>query len=141
MSGHEGKFLPSPDPGTLPYWEACKRHELVLQKCVQCEVLQFYPRTICSSCSSSELDWVAASGRGTVLTWTIVRHPVSPAYADEVPYIIALIELEEGPVMMAQVVDCQLDAVQSGMQVHVCFDDWTADITMPNFRPRDNNGT
>lgn len=141
MSKHTGKFLPVPTPCTLPYWEGCKLHELRLQHCSQCDTRQFYPRSICSSCSSSELDWVAVSGRGTVLTWTIVRHPVSHAYADEVPYIIALIELEEGPVMMAQVIDCEPEAIQTGLPVDVCFEEWTGDITMPNFRLRSENRT
>lgn len=140
MSKHEGKFLPSPKPATRPYWEACKRHELLIQECSQCGAQQFYPRTICASCSAAELHWVQASGFGTVVSWTIVRHPVSPAYAADIPYVIALIGLDEGPTMMAQIVDCEPESVQSGMPVEVCFEDWTPDITMPNFRPRTNSG-
>ena len=141
MSNHEGKFLPSPKPGTTQYWEACKRHELLIQECSQCGTKQFYPRTICSSCSATELQWVQASGSGTVVTWTVVRHPVSPAYAADIPYVIALIELDEGPTMMAQIVDCEPESVQSGMLVDVCFEDWTEEITIPNFRARTNIGT
>ena len=136
MSKHEGKFLPSPTPVTGPYWESCRRHELMIQKCSQCGTQQFYPRTICSACCATDLLWVRASGFGTVVTWTVVRHPVSSAYADDIPYVIALIELDEGPTMMAQVVDCEPDSVQSGMPVEVCFEEWTEDITMPNFRAR-----
>lgn len=140
MNKHEGKFLPSPDPVTLPYWEACKRHELLIQKCSQCDAWQFYPRMMCSSCSATELNWEQASGAGTIVSWTVVRHPVSPAYADDVPYVIALIELDEGPVMMAKIVACEPDTVQAGMPVDVCFEDWTEEITMPNFRARSSTG-
>ena len=140
MSRHEGKFLPVPNSVTRPYWEACQRHELLLQKCVQCDEHQFYPRIICGSCASSELHWVQASGSGTVVSWTVVRHPVSPAYAADIPYVIALIELDEGPTMMAQIVDCDPESVNSGMPVDVCFEDWTEEISMPNFRARPNTG-
>lgn len=140
MSKHEGKFLPSPTPGTRPYWEACKRHELLLQECSKCGVRQFYPRTICASCSATELHWVQAAGFGTVVSWTIVRHPVSPAYAADIPYVIALIQLDEGPTMMSQIVDCDPDSLSSSLQVEVCFEEWTEEITMPNFRPRPNTG-
>jgi len=140
VNKHEGKFLPSPDPVTLPYWEACKRRELLLQECSGCGAVQFYPRTICVSCSAVELNWVQASGFGTVVSWTVARLPVSPAYADDVPYVIALIELDEGPVMMAQIIGCEPESVQTGMPVDVCFEDWTDDITMPNFRARTNSG-
>jgi len=140
VNRHEGKFLPSPNPTTLPYWEACKRHELLIQECSLCGARQFYPRTMCSACSATELTWLQASGFGTVLSWTVVRHPVSPAYADDVPYVIALIELDEGPVMMAQVTHCEPESVQTGMPVEVCFEEWTEDITMPNFRARPGTG-
>ena len=140
MSRHKGKFLPTPDPLTLPYWEACKRHELMIQECSQCGTRQFYPRSICTSCSDLDLSWVQASGSGTVVSWTVARLPVSPAYADDVPYVIALIKLDEGPVMMAQIVDSDPDSIQTGMPVDVCFEEWTEDITMPNFRARTNSG-
>jgi hypothetical protein len=76
-----------------------------------------------------------------VVTWTVVRHPVSPAYAADIPYVIALIELDEGPTMMAQIVDCAPESVHSGMPVDVCFEDWTEEITIPNFRTRTDTGT
>lgn len=141
MNRHEGKFIPTSQPSTKPYWEGCKRHELLLQKCGQCGAQQFYPRSICTGCSSSSLDWVEASGRGTVLSWTIVRHPVSEAYADDIPYVIALIKLQEGPTMMSQIIDCDPESVHSGMQVQVSFQDWTDEVSMPVFRVRsdDNN--
>lgn len=141
MSQHASKFLPQPQPGTKPFWDGCKRHVLLLQKCDQCGMYQFYPRSICTRCSASSLDWVEASGRGTVLTWTIVRHSVSEAYADDIPYVIALIKLQEGPTMMSQLIECDQESVQSGMRVQVSFQDWTDDISMPMFRVRsdDNN--
>jgi hypothetical protein len=94
---------------------------------------------ICTSCSASSLEWVESSGSGTVVSWTIVRHPVSEAYAEDVPYVIALIKLQEGPTMMSQIIDCEPESVHSGMQVSVCFQDWTDDVAMPMFRVRSDN--
>ncbi len=139
MSRHANKFLPSPQPGTKPFWDGCKRHQLLLQKCGQCGTHQFYPRVICTSCSANSLDWVESSGNGTVVTWTIVRHAVSEAYADDVPYVIALIKLQEGPTMMSQIIECDPESVHSGMPVIVSFQDWTDDVSMPVFRVRSDN--
>ena len=139
MSRHAGKFLPSPQPGTEPFWEGCKRHQLLLQKCGECGTHQFYPRVICTSCSAGSLDWAESSGIGTVVSWTIVRHPVSEAYADDVPYVIALIKLQEGPTMMSQMIDCDPESVRSGMPVIVSFQDWTDDVSMPVFRVRSDS--
>jgi uncharacterized OB-fold protein len=136
VSQHTSKFLPSPRPGTMPFWEGCKRHQLLLQQCTKCGTQQFYPRVMCSSCSARSPEWVEASGNGTVLSWTIVRHPVSEAYADDIPYVIALIKLQEGPTMMSQIIDCDPESVRSGMRVEVSFQDWTDEISMPMFRLR-----
>jgi len=134
VTRHKGKFLPVPNPATRPFWDACKRRELLIQKCPDCGAHQFYPRALCTSCGSLNLNWMRASGAGTVVSWTVVRHPVSPAYAEDVPFVIALVELEEGPRMMSQIVGGDPESVRSGMAVEVCFEDWTDEITMANFR-------
>lgn len=135
MSGQAQKFLPRPKPGTQSYWDACSRHELNIQHCSECDSYQFYPRIICSQCSSRAVDWVRASGRGKVLTWSVIRRAVSEAYAGEVPYVIALIELQEGPVMMSKLSDCEPESVSAGMPVEVSFEDWSEQVTMPVFIP------
>ena len=135
MSGHADKRLPRPTPLTEPWWEACRRHELLVQRCNSCGTHQFYPRTLCTACGGRELEWVRASGRGQVMSYTVVRLPVSPAYADEVPYAIALVELAEGPVMMASLTGVDLDALVVGMAVEVAFEEWTETVTVPRFRP------
>jgi len=79
--------------------------------------------------------WVPASGRGSVETWTVVRHPVSKAYAADTPYVIALVRLQEGPVMMSQLGNCDPDQVCSGLAVKVAFEAWSEEFTMPVFIP------
>ncbi len=78
---------------------------------------------------------MAVTGRGTVRTFTICRHAVSKAYAAEAPYVVALIQLEEGPTMMSNVVQCDVQDVKVGMPVEVMFEEWSEEITVPKFYP------
>lgn len=117
------------------YWAACRRHELVIQRCRGCGTHQFYPRILCTSCSSRSLDWVRASGRGTVASFAVVRRPISAAFAAQVPYVVALVTLAEGPTMMSGVVGCAAEAVRIGLPVEVVFDDLPDGVTLPKFRP------
>jgi uncharacterized OB-fold protein len=137
MSPHEGKFLPRPTPETATFWAGCREGRLLIQRCTACGQHQFYPRMVCTSCSSARLDWVEASGRGKVRSFTVVRRPVTEAYAADTPYVIALIELDEGPTLMSNVVDGDPARVSIGMPVEVLFEAWSDDITMPLFRPSD----
>jgi len=90
---------------------------------------------VCVNYGDDRLDWSRASGSGKIVSFTVVRRAISAAYAAEVPYVIALIQLDEGPQMMSNVVECDVDAVAIGMDVAVCFDDWDVDITIPKFKP------
>jgi uncharacterized OB-fold protein len=134
MKTHTGKFLPHPSPTSRVYWEGCRKHQLLIQHCSACGHYQFYPRSFCTCCMAREPAWEQASGLGTVASWTVVRRPVSEAYAAQTPYVIALIELDEGPVMMSQVTGCDVDGVRSGMRVEVAFEAWSEQVTMPVFR-------
>jgi uncharacterized OB-fold protein len=135
MTGHAGKFLPRPRPETAAWWESCREHKLMIQRCSKCRAFQFYPRIICSSCTSGQIEWVQSTGQGKVVTFTICRVPVAAAYAAELPYVVALIQLQEGPTMMSNIVNCDPDSVFSGMGVEVVFETWTEEITMPQFQP------
>ncbi len=135
MSGTVQKFMPASNPETAPFWEACRQQRLLIQHCSHCGHYQFYPRSLCVSCMQPNPDWYQASGRGNVKSWTIVRTPVSPAYADMTPFVIALIQLDEGPTMMSQIHDCDVTSLQSGMRVKVIFEDWSGQVTMPVFMP------
>lgn len=135
MDAYAGKTLPRPTPLTQAWWEACRNHELLIQRCSKCGHFQFYPRTFCTACNSPDVEWAPASGRGRVKTFTVIRQPVSKAYAPEVPYLIALIQLEEGPTMMSALVECEPESAAVGMPVEVVFEQWTEQITLPKFRP------
>lgn len=135
MTDHAGKFMPRSRPETEAWWQACRVGKLMIQRCGQCGDFQFYPRIICSNCMSDQLEWFQASGRGKVLTFTICRIPVAEAYAADVPYVVALVELEEGPTMMSNIVQCDPDSVFTGMPLEVTFEAWSDEITMPVFQP------
>ena len=135
MSDAPRKNLPSITPETAEYWAGCKRHELLIQRCNDCDAAQFYPRIFCTQCSGRNLHWVRASGCATLMTFTTVHRAVSQAYAGEVPYVVALVRLEEGPTMMTNVVGCADVKLQIGMRLEVLFDDWTDEVTVPKFRP------
>jgi uncharacterized OB-fold protein len=84
---------------------------------------------------SDQIEWVKASGRAKVLSYTIVYRPVTQAFASDVPYVVAMVTLAEGPQMMTNIVDCELEKVHIGMPVQVTFEDWTEEISVPKFKP------
>lgn len=136
MSEPAGKFLPTPGPETEFWWEGCRGGRLLLQRCGDCGTYQFYPRSRCASCLGGSLEWVQAAGTGMVATYTICRVPVAEAYAADVPYVVALVRLAEGPTMMTNIVDCDPESVSAGMPVEVVFEARSEEITLPQFRPR-----
>jgi uncharacterized protein len=135
MMANLAKPLPTPTPETRPYWEGCRKHELRIQRCAACGHFQFFPRIYCTRCFGDSVQWLRASGRATVITFTIVRRPVSPAFAGDVPYVVALVALEEGPMMMTNIIGCTPEQVAIGMPVVVTFEDRTEELSIPKFRP------
>lgn len=129
------KLEPVITPETAEYWAAANRGELLIQHCGSCAARQFYPRPLCAACGSEQIEWQRASGQGVVASYSIARRPLTAAYADDVPYIVALIDLAEGPRMMSNVVACEIDAVQIGMAVEVTFERRSEELAVPVFRP------
>ena len=126
------KTLPPVTPLSTPYFEGCKAGVLRLQQCKQCQLHQFYPRTICSHCASDDLTWTDACGSGVIASFTVVRHAISQAY--DAPYVVALIDLAEGPRMMSSLLDVDPDHVSIGQPVQVDFAQWSNEISMPVFK-------
>jgi len=129
------KPLPRPTAASLPFWEAAKRHELQIQSCGSCGAHIFYPREVCPECLSSDLQWLKVSGKGTVYSYTIAQAPTHPAFVEDVPYVIAIVELAEGPHLTTNITGCQPDEVRVGMPVVTTFDDVTPEMTLVKFRP------
>jgi hypothetical protein len=127
--------LPRIDEESRGWWEALARHELYVQRCRGCGTKRFYPRAVCPACLSGATEWVRASGRGTVYSFTVTHQNQAPGFHDAVPYVLALVELAEGVTLMTNVVDCAPEEVRIGMPVEVVFEDVTAEVTLPKFRP------
>ena len=127
--------LPEPTPVSKPYWDAAHKHVLSIQRCTDCGVHIFYPRGACPGCGSDALEWTEASGRGKVYSFTIARRPTAREFVDKVPYVIAIIELDEGPHMASNVVDCDPESVRVGQSVKAVFEDVSDEITLVRFRP------
>lgn len=132
MAG-ETKALPQPTAVSAPYWQAAREGRLVVQRCEACGHRQLYPRAICTQCASERVGWSESAGRGRVKSFTVIRRAVSAAYEPDVPYVVALIELAEGPTLMSNVVGCAPEAVSIGAPVRVRFDAWSPDFTVPVF--------
>jgi uncharacterized OB-fold protein len=129
------KPMPRPTPWSKPFWDGCKRHELVIQKCKDCQEHIFYPKLFCPHCLSPNLEWTKASGKGKIYSYTIVYSYAPTEFAEDTPYVVAVIDLQEGVRMMSNVVECPPEEVKCDMKVEVVFDDVTNEITLPKFKP------
>ena len=132
------KPLPQPSHESQPFWDAAKEHRLTYQRCTACGTRVFYPRDVCPGpmCFGvGTLEWVEASGKGWVYSFTISYQPAHPAFADDVPYVLAIIELDEGIRMNSNVVGIAPEDVKIGMRVEVVWDDVTPEFTLPKFQP------
>jgi uncharacterized protein len=137
MATADSKPLPRPlSPElTRPFWEAAKRHEFVMPRCKLCDHLFFYPRSECPRCLSNHLEWMKVSGRGRLHTYTVVYQPANAAFRDDTPYIYAVVQLDEGPRMVSNVVQCEIDAVRVDMPLEAIFEDVTPEWTLVKFKP------
>ena len=130
------KPVPVPDPDSAPFWEGCRNGRLLIQHCRDCGHNQFPPGNVCSACGAGAIEWIEASGRGRVFSWIVVVHPVpKPVYAGDVPYVVALVELEEGVRMPTNIVGCDSADIVADMPVRVLFDHVSEDVVLPRFRP------
>ena len=132
-----GKPLPVLEGTTGEFYQYCKDHELRFQRCTACGTWRQVPRDMCAQCGSWEWEWVKSSGRGKLYTWTVVTFPMHPAFEDEVPYAVALIEMEEGPRIVSRIVDVAPEDLHMDMPLEVIFEEVTDEVTLPRFRRAD----
>jgi uncharacterized OB-fold protein len=129
------KPIPVVTPEMRPFFEAAKRHQLVVQRCTQCGTHRFPAREICSNCLSRAADWVAVSGEGEVFSYNVMHQVYHPGFADEVPYAVVVIKLKEGARMNSNLVGVKPHDIKIGMPVRVVFEDITEEVTLPKFTP------
>jgi hypothetical protein len=134
--GKYDKPLPEFRPETKPFWEACKRHELVLPRAKTTNEFFFYPRAVSPGEDMTQnIEWVRVSGKAKVWTYAVHHMGPTPAYKNEPPYVVALVETQEGVKMMTNIIGCKPEEVYIGMDVVVVFEDVTPEVTLPKFRP------
>jgi uncharacterized OB-fold protein len=124
------RAIPAPptNPETQAFWDAAGQGKLLLKRCTACGNLHHYPRAICPFCGSDRTEWIEASGRGTVYSYSVFRRA-------PIPYAIAYVTLAEGPTMMTNLVDCDLDAIRIGQAVGVVFKPTEGGPPVPMFSP------
>jgi uncharacterized OB-fold protein len=127
------KDLPAITTSNQAFWDAAKRHELMVYKCSGCGTS--YLRVTECTCDNPRMAWVKASGKGEVYTFCIFHQAFHPAWQDDIPYNVAYVKLEEGPLLVSNIVGCANDDIYIGMPVEVVFDDVTEEVTLPKFRP------
>ena len=120
---------------TKPFWDGLGRDEVIVPRCDDCGSWVWYPRRRCPGCLSDRLTWTVLSGRGTVHTFTVARQATHPAFAEELPQLLAVVELEEGIRLTTTLVDIDPDAVEVGMAVEPAFDHGADGVTLLRFRP------
>jgi uncharacterized OB-fold protein len=127
--------LPKPvaNADSLPYWNAAREHRLLIRKCNACGSLHFMPRYLCPECWSEQLEWVESKGSGSVHSFTVIRRAPVATFAERTPYVVALIDLDEGPRMIANVIGEGALSVAIGDMVQVTFEDRGDGAVVPQF--------
>lgn len=124
--------VPDPDPASAPFWDACARHELVIQTCASCGAKRHPPRPMCPRCNAFEHSFDPASGRARVWSWVVAHPPVLPAFADDAPYTVAVVELNEGVRMIGRLF---ADHIEEGMAVTVDWEDVEDGVALACWKP------
>jgi len=133
--GTWNKPLPRPTDTTRPYWDGLKAHRVRLQRCEECGRWIFYPRPRCPACASRKLAWHDVSGEGKLYTFTVARIPTLPEFADEMPQLLAVVELDEGPHLNTTIVGAAPEALRVGERVRPVFDDRPGEVTLLRYTP------
>jgi uncharacterized OB-fold protein len=128
------KPVPSIDPDSAPYWEGAKEGRLMIQRCNATGQTFLYSRQLTPGVVDSAVEWVEASGRGTIYSYTVARRPAGQAFAGDCPYVIVSVELEEGARVMSNLITDDPDSVAIGQSVEVVFDKVSDDLTIPKFK-------
>lgn len=121
-------------PWAKHFWDECRVHRLVLQYCENCKLHIFYPRMACPECFSTDVGWRQSSGRGVIYSYTVVHANAPSAFAPDVPYVVAVIRLEEGVQMLSNIVDSDLAGLACDLPVEVVFEKLDDEFTLPKFR-------
>ena len=129
------KPVPPVTSWTINFWKGAKEGKLMIQKCKDCNKHIFYPRMSCPFCFSDDIEWVQSSGKGKIYTYTVVRSNAPSAFIADMPFVIAVVRMDDGVQMLTNIVDCEPEQVYCEMPVQVTFEKLTEEVTLPKFRP------
>lgn len=130
MDGYD-KLVPSPTPDTQPYWDGLLQGKLVLQRCADCGTVRHYPRPVCDHCYSMNAEWIEASGKGTVHSWTETHYAFHPGFKGELPYLLVTVDLQEGVRLQAQARGLTLADMKVGLPVRIAAEKVKDDLALP----------
>lgn len=130
-TGTYNKLVPEPTPHSARYWEGLNERKLLLQKCHGCGKIRHYPQPMCPTCHSMEVEWVEASGQGTVHSWTITHHAFHPGFREDLPCILATVDLKEGVRLNAQLRGVEAGDLRIGLPVRLAFEMVKDGLTLP----------
>lgn len=128
------KPLPVPNEDSVPFWEAAKRHELSLQQCKACSAFRFPPAPLCPECNVMGGDWTRVKGKGKIYSFVVFHRAYHKGFEGQIPYAVALVELDEGPRVMGNVLGVPPDQLKCDMRVEAIYEDVTPGVTLPQFR-------
>lgn len=128
------KPLPRGEDSNGEFYAFCKQHELRFQRCSDCQAWRHMPRESCRNCGSFEWTWERSTGKGKIFSWSVIHRALHPGFADELPYAVVLVELDEGVRLVSHVIDLAIEDLEIGMPVEVVFEDVTPETTLHKFR-------
>jgi uncharacterized OB-fold protein len=133
------KPIPAITTEAKPFWDAAAQQKLVMQRCKDCKAWVWTPRPACNECGSEKVEWTPMSGKGEVYSFTVIRQiagrAASAAFQNDIPYVVAWVDLDEGPRMITNIIGCSVEDVRLGMKVAVAFEQASKDVWLPKFKP------
>ena len=129
------KPLPKLNGDNRPFWEGCNQHELRFQQCPECGHVRWPPSNLCPQCHCMEVKWVVSQGIGKVYSYAVCHALYHPGFADDLPYVVAVVALDDGPHVLTNIVGCLPREVKCNMPVQVVWEKVTKEITLPKFKP------
>ncbi len=129
------KPLPKINADNRPFWEGCRVHELRFQRCKDCGHVRWPPSDLCPACHSTDSGWLISKGTGRIYTFAVYHVAYHTAFTTNLPYAVAVVALDEGPRLLTNIVDCQIDQIKCDMPVSVIWEDVNEEITLPKFTP------
>jgi uncharacterized OB-fold protein len=129
------KPLPAPTRWSLPFWEGTKEGKLLLKRCTNCGTIDHPPYLFCTNCSGEEAEWIEASGKATLYAYAINVYGVPFPFIEDLPYVLGLVDIEEGPRMISNIVGCAHEDLKNGMPLEVVFEEAAEGVVLPKWRP------